>query len=152
MAIRDIVKLSRKTFFNPLGWIDLASLKTQTRSIWDIVSGLFESSRPEREETFEAAQARLMLTDNDVINTAKTYKLYALIFTGLGFLVFMYAFFLLFRYFTITGWLLALAAASLFFAQAFRFDFWALQMKTRRLGLTFKEWKSHVLGIKGQSK
>jgi intracellular multiplication protein IcmV len=149
MAIRDIFKLSRKTFFNPSKWVDFDGLRSQTRTMWGILANLFAPSRSVREETFAQAQARLKLKEEDIVATTRSYQRYALIFSGLGLFAFVYAFYLLFRYFTITGWLLGLAAAALFFTQAFRFDFWAFQMHERRLGITFKEWKDRVLGKKG---
>lgn len=149
--LRDALKISRKTFFNPTGWIDYNSLKNQNKLIWSSVSGLFKASTPNRTETFEAAMERLGLTEEDVRNTQKTYSNYALAFLLLGLLVFLYSFYLLFRHGTFTGWLLGIGATALFWAQAYRYDFWVFQMKRRKLGATFAEWKNHILGIKDHS-
>ena len=151
MAIRDIFKISRKTFFNPSGWIDVESLKFQNDTIWSILKSLFTRVKPERIESFEEAMKRLNLTEADVKKSISSYRWYAFIFLILGLLVFFYAFYLLFTFFTILGFVLALAASGVFLSQAFKYDFWAFQMKSRRLGITFEEWKSHLLGGKGNS-
>lgn len=151
MRVRDIFKISRKTFLNPGGWIYYDGLKEQTITIWGVLKNLFTPTRPVLEETFEQAIARLKLTKKDVANTAKTYHVYALIFAGLGLFALLYAFYLLFRFGTIAGWLLSIAVSAFLFAQAFRFDFWSLQMRERKLGLTFADWKNSILGKKGSS-
>ena len=151
MAIRDIFKISRKTFVNPTGWIDYESLKTQNKTIWEVLKNLFSVRKPLYQETFEEAQARLSLTEEDIQLSIKNYRLYALLFLLLGLIVLFYSFYLLFRHGTFTGWLLGIASSGLFFSQAFRFDFWAFQIKRRKLGATFAEWKNSILGGKDSS-
>lgn len=146
MAIRDILKISRKTFVNPTGWLDYESLKDQNRTIWGSIRNLFKTPEPRRNETFEAAIKRLNLTDEDVTQAIKTYHSYALLFFCIAFILFCYAFYLLFTYWTIPGWLLAMATCAFSLSQSFKYHFWALQMKQRRLGISFKEWLNHVLG------
>lgn len=146
--LRDTLKFSRKTFFNPSGWLDVAYLKNQNRTIWGILKSLFTSEKPNREESFEEAIKRLGLTEEEVVSTQKTYRLYALFFVCLTLALFIYAFYLLFYHGTLAGWLLALATSALFAGQAFRYDFWSYQMRRRRLGVTFKEWKNSILGGK----
>lgn len=151
MALRDLFKVSRRTFLNPTAWLDFDSLKMQNRTIWQVLSSIFTTPKPERQEDFASAMKRLKLSEADVTNAIKSYRHYALMFFGIGLLIFIYAFYLLFRYGELMGWLLAMAASALFFSQAFKYDFWSLQMKERRLGMTFKEWKASVLGSKGTS-
>lgn len=148
MAIRDMLKISRKTFLNPTGWIDYDSLKYRTKSIWDILKGMTTVATPDREETFEQAMERQGLTDADVEQRISTYRLFAIMFVLLGSVVFFYSFYLLFKHSTFAGFLLGIAASAVFLSQAFRYDFWTMQLKERRLGMTFEDWKSHILGIK----
>lgn len=152
MAIRDIFKVSRKTFFNPSGWLDYDGLKNQSTNLYSILKTTYTPDKSGREETFEQAMVRLNLTEEDVAGIIKTYAFYTFVFVLLGLGMFCYAFYLLFSVGSLTGLMLGLGAASLFFAQAFRYDFWSLQMRRRKLGLTFEEWKRHVLGIKGDNK
>ena len=151
MAIRDLLKISRKTFINPRGWIDYDSLRDQNRTIWGILRTTFTPDRPEREETFEQAKKRLNLSDEDIETTEKNYQFYAIIFAILGILCFIYSFYLVIEHFTFTGLLLGLAATALFLSQAFKYDFWCMQLKNRKLGLTIKQWRENRFGKQGKS-
>lgn len=146
--IRDAFKITRKTFFNPRGWLDWDRLEGQTRVMWDILRGLFTVQKPLREESFTEAMQRLNLTEADIISGISHYNFYAILFTIAGFILFGYAFFILFAYLNIGGFFLSIAASGLFLAQAFKFSFWALQMRKRTLGLTFTDWKNFILGGK----
>lgn len=152
MGIRQVFKISRKTFINPAGWLDFDFLKFQNQTIIDACKPLFKTPNEVEEETFENAMKRLGLTEADVKQGGETYHYYALFFLLLGFLTLFYSFYLLFRYFTIAGWIIGLATTSLFFVQAFKFDFWSYQMRNRKLGVTFNEWARSILGDKGTSK
>jgi intracellular multiplication protein IcmV len=148
MAIRDLLKVSRKTFFDPRAWLGYDEVKDHTSTVWNNLKAQCVVSAPTREETFTDAMARLGLTEEDIQNSIKSYRLFALIFFIFGILAFAYAFYLLFQHYSITGWMLGLVVCALFMSQAFRFDFWSFQMKKRQLGLTFAEWKNHILGKK----
>ena len=141
-----------KTFL-PIGWLygEYVDLKNFNKSMLDAIKRLFIKEAPERKESFEQAMTRLNLTNDDVIRTARNYRWYAIIFLLLGIILFSYAFYLLFAYFSITGWLLALGATTLCLTYAFRFDFWAYQMRMRKLGVTANEWLQSILGGKGSS-
>lgn len=151
MALRDIFKFSRKTFFNPMGWIDFQGLRSQNIIIWNSIRDVFSVPKAFHEETFESAMKRLNLTEEDVAAGSIRYRSLALLFVLIATFVFAYSFYLLFRYGTFLGWLLGLSVCALFLTQAFRFDFWSFQMKSRKLGVTFEEWKNSILGDKGSS-
>lgn len=146
MPVPKLFKVTRKTFLDPAGWLDLDTLKNQNRTIFQTIKNIFSVNKPLREETFEEAVERLQLTEEDIQYSFKTYKQYAIWFSVLGLLVFLYAFYLIFRYSSITGWLLGIATSALLFSQAFKYDFWAFQIKSRKLGKTFDEWKQNILG------
>lgn len=149
MALRDMFKINRKTFFNPTGWLDYNSLKAQNRTIFTILKFLFTVQKPEREETFEQAMERLKLSEEAVRFGATNYRIYALIFMLIGLLTLFYSFYLLFRYWAILGWMLGVACSALFLAQSFKYDFWSLQMRRRKLGLTIDDWLETIVGGKG---
>lgn len=151
MAIRDMLKITRKTFFNPAGWFDYDAVKANNKTLWNILNPLFQVPTGTRTETYEQALKRLEVTDEEAQQRAKLYRSYALGFFLLGLLVFFYAFYLVFAYATFSGFLLGLCAAAAFFSQAFRFDFWSFQIRRRKLGATFEEWKSSILSDKGAS-
>jgi intracellular multiplication protein IcmV len=146
MPASKLFKITRKTFVDPAGWMDLDSLKDSNKTIIQSIKNLFTVDRPLREETFEQAVDRLELTEEDIKHAYKSYRRYAIWFCVIGLLVFLYSFYLLFRYFTFAGWLIGIASSALFFTQAFKYDFWAFQIKNKKLGSTFEEWKRSVLG------
>jgi len=140
--------------FLPSGWLygEVEDLKNQNVTIFRILKALFTKSVPRQEETFEQAMERLGLTEEDVKKTASTYRLYAFFFLFLSACIFVYGFYLLFTTLSLAGCLLAMAATSVCLAQAFRFDFWAYQMRVRKLGVTLTEWKKSILGDRGATK
>jgi hypothetical protein len=146
MAVRDIFKVSRKTFFNPSAWLDYQALVNQNKIIWGIISGLKERPEVGESETFDEAMKRQQLTEKDIQDGIGTYRGLALVFVILSVSSLAYAFYLAIRHYSLTGFLLAMAVAALFGSQAFKYDFWALQMTRRQLGLTFKDWKRQYLG------
>ena len=125
---------------------EVQGVKDQNKTLWTMLKTLYSKDVPEREETFEQAMARLGLTEADIQKTATRYRLYTLLFFLFGLALFAYAFYLLFAYFYVTGCLLALTATIFSWGQAFRFDFWSYQIRVRKLGVTFKEWKQSILG------
>lgn len=149
MAIGDVFKITRKTFFNPSAWINYDYVKAQNKTMWGIIKDMITLQQPAgTEETFEQAIKRMGLTKEDVENSAANYRAYALGFAIFGVVSFCYAFYLIFVHSTVTGWMLAIGTSALFFAQAFRYDFWAFQMRRRKLGATFAEWRQSILGGK----
>lgn len=151
MALLDIFKVTRKTFFNPTKWIDYESIRDQTNTIKEIAGDLYKKPTPARKETFEQAMKRLNLTEEDVADQISAYQKFTIIFTVCAVLVFFYSFYLLFRYWAFGGWILGLAVTILFLSQAFRFDFWRFQMVNRRLGMKLEDWKNARLGRSGKS-
>lgn len=141
MAFRQIFKVSRKTFINLRAWADYDSFKDSNRTILDILKSLFITPAPQREETFEQSMQRLGLSESDVLQAQRNYYIYAIIFAVIGAVVILFGFYLLFFHRTFQGWLLAMAASALFLAQAFRYHFWYFQIKHRKLGCTFEEWR-----------
>ena len=148
MAIRDAVKVSRKTFFNPKAWVGWDEQKFQVSTIISVLRELFSVATPAREETFEQALVRLNINEADLVAITKRYWHFAIIFVICFFVTFAYAFFLLFAHHAFFAWLMALSVAAFFLGQAFRYHFWHYQLTVRRLGVTFVEWKTAVLGTK----
>ncbi len=151
MSLRDAFKFSRKTFFNPVGWLDYENLKHFNLTIKSILRALFSTAKPLRDETFEQAMQRLQLTKEDVKEGAKTYRCYAVLFLLLAIAVFAYSIYLLFTHGTLTGLLIGIGTTGLFLSQAYKYDFWAFQMRRRKLGATYKEWKRSLFGGRGAS-
>ncbi len=147
--VRDALKIDRKTFFNPSGWFDYQSIADLNATIIDIIRSTFFLPKPDpnaKPETFERAMKRQGISEAALAETKKTYKNFSYVFCLLGIIDLLYTFYLLFFHFSILGFLLGISTSLLFFGQAFRFDFWAYQIEKRKLGVTFAEWKRHLLG------
>jgi intracellular multiplication protein IcmV len=142
MAIKDVFKVNRKTFFNPRGWIGYDELANQTQNIWDILKNLIAPAKPQRKESFTEAMQRLNLTEADLKEKSQTFINYTIGFILLGFCSFIFSFYYLLHHHTIAGFLIGLAVTILFATQAFRFHFWHFQIKHRKLGCTFAEWRN----------
>ena len=141
MALKDVFKLDRKTFFNPSGWIGYDTVKQTNATIWSILRSIFFPPTPEHPETFAESVARQHLTEEDIQNAEQRYLLLAYIFLVLGSVAFVMCFYFLIYHETLAGCLLAISTAALFFSQAFKYHFWYFQIKFRKLGCTFKEWR-----------
>lgn len=140
MAIRDLFKVSRKTFIDPRGWLGYDELKAYNRIIVTDLKQAMTPDKPDRVETFKEAIDRLGLTEADLEETSKRYLTYTVIFVILAAIAFATGFYLLLVHGTISGWILAFVCTVLLLVQAFRFHFWHFQMKYRKLGCTFSEW------------
>lgn len=145
MAVKDIFKISRKTFFSPSAWLDFDAIRAQNYAIYTIVRGLFTPDKPTYKETFAQAVERLGLTEADIKEAEDSYSAYAVVFLVITMLLLVLSFYLLFSHGTFHGWLLGLAAAALSLTMAFRYDFLAFQIKYRKLGCTIKEWKNRKI-------
>ena len=144
MAVKDIFKVSFKTFINPAGWLGLNAVKQNTRTTWDLIKGLFIIPTPERAETFDEAVKRFNLTSADILEREKDYLFYAFIFLVLAVSLLAFGCYLLFVDRSFAGFVLGIAVAALFTSQAFRYHFWYFQMKQRKLGCTFDEWRAFI--------
>lgn len=151
MAIKDIFKISRKTFLNPSGWLGYDMLAGQTRTIWSILKDQFTPERPLRTETFEEAVKRQKLSEADVQSLSSNYLFTSFLFAFFGLFTLVFGFYLLFHHATAAGWLLAMATSALFFTYALRYHFWHFQIKHRKLGCTLKEWWEGQINNEGSS-
>lgn len=151
MKFPNILKISRKSIFNPRAWFGVDELKAQHQFVKENIRTMFKADKPTREETFEEAVQRLGLSDDQIKQKIKASYRNVIIFCLGGFIVFFYAFYLLFRFKYILPWLMGLSASGIFFAYAFKFHFWICQMRERKLGMTAKEWLNSLLGVKSVS-
>lgn len=140
MAIRDAFKITRKTFFNPSGWIGFNELRTYARIIGANIKDLRTLPQPEHTETFTEAMQRLNVTEEDVKATGDRYLLYSVFFVALAAFAFAIGFVFLLGVGTFAAFILALACMTILLACAFRYHFWYFQIKHRKLGCTFDEW------------
>ncbi len=132
-------KGTKKPRFNVKQWTGASYLSPVHTAAKAALKGLFIPQRAENKETFEAAIARLKLTPEQVAMREKRFRQNAYVFIMCAALAFAYAMYLLFHgHFSPA--LLGVAVMGLFLVQAFRFHFWAFQIKHKKLGCTFKQW------------
>ena len=146
MAIRDIFRVSKKTFYNPRAWLGYDALKDQTKTIYSIVKDVAEPAKPQRTESFQEAMKRLNVSEKEAKNILEYYWQYALIFFVFGILDLIYGFYLLLYHRTFFGFVLAFSVMILLFGQSFKYHFWYFQIKKRKLGCTLQEWKEYTFG------
>jgi intracellular multiplication protein IcmV len=142
MPLKDAFKISRKTFFDPTGWLGYDMIATQFKLSKNILKDVLTPAVATRKESFTAAMQRLKLTEEDIQHTAIRYLQLAWVFFTLGILTLAFSFYLILSAGSLSGWILGLASATLFFVYAFRYHFWYFQIKHRTLGCTFAEWRS----------
>lgn len=151
MAIKDIFKVSRKTFFDPRGWADYDLAKVQSRELWNSSKNVLNTHIPEPEhvETFDQAMQRLNVKEEELSDISSTYLFFAGLFALFGLSMFGLTLVLLWGFY-IAGAALATAFSVFLFSQAFQYHFWYFQIKHRKLGCTFDEWRRGWLD-RGQS-
>lgn len=140
MPLKDVVKVSRKTFFNPTAWLGYDLLKAQFKISWDLIKSLFVMPIATREETFDQAVQRFKLTDKQLLEISKNFLIYTLVFVSCAIITLIFSFYLLVQHGSFAGLLIGIAATAVFLAYAFRYSFWRFQIKQRKLGCTFDEW------------
>jgi intracellular multiplication protein IcmV len=146
MAIKDIFKISRKTFFDPLTWLDYKSLKALNRTLFNQIRDLFTIPKPTRTETFEQALERFGLNADELEDIKGTYQAYAIVFVLLSIGIGLFSLYLIFSFTSFLGGLIGIAVTALALSQAFKYDFWVFQIKQQKLGCTFAEWKKARFG------
>ncbi len=142
MAIKEALKVSRKTFFDPRGWFNYDALKEQTSTVWSISKGVLnpKPAQPEVKETFDGAMQRLHVKEEDLKDIGFTYLFFAGLFVVFGLSLLGFGIYLLIsKYYA--GSILAIAFTAFLLSQAFKYHFWYFQVKNRKLGCTFEEWR-----------
>jgi len=147
MPVKDVFKVTRKTFLNPSAWFGYSVFSNQLRDSWAVIKNLFVAPKATRRETFAQAMRRLHLTEEDVAATRRNYLIYAALFLVLAVATVGFGMYLLVAHIAILGALLSVPVAGLFAVNALRYHFWAFQIQHRKLGCTLAEWRAgRVLG------
>ncbi len=140
MKVTSALGRMLKPLVNFPRWMGLAQIRANAAAIFRSFQDL-RMHRPEvRKETFEEALVRLNLTEQDLKERMKTCLT----------LMILYAFaalcFLIYTIYMIVhghlGMIIGSMLTALMAVFAYRESFWYFQMKTRKLGNTFKDWFS----------
>lgn len=128
-----------KPFVNVTGWLGFNTIRANFRGIKRDISVLTAVPPVGEAETFEDAQRRLRLSEGALKRKARDFGRLAAIFALLGVIILFYAMYLGWQG-DIFAFALTLAVSALAFANAFRYHFWLFQIKSRKLGCTWREW------------
>ncbi len=132
----------RKTFLPKLpikGILGIRELKDTTKLVKDIGKDTFKKEEATRKENFTEAVKRYQLTDAEIEQRQHSFGQIALIFFAIAILCFAYAIYLAFQG-EIMAFLLGLGVTGLGLTYAFRYHFWAFQLKHKKLGCSLAEW------------
>lgn len=149
MALKDIVKVTRKTYFNPRGWFDYDNFKAQTLNVValfkQVFRPVFNPTTAGHAETFHQAVQRYKLTEHDLAQISRNYLIFAIFFLLLSVgLLALCLYYLL--HFHFLAAIVTVGIMVLMLAQAFKYHFWHFQIKQRKLGCTFEEWRRGIIG------
>ena len=151
MAIWDVLKINRKTFINPTAWVDFTSIKQGLSALFGLFKAAFSRTEvPATVESFDDMLKRLNMTMEEADSIGNNYLTFAMIFVLAACVLLGFGIYLLTDKFFL-GFLLSLGMTAVMLAQAFRFHFWYFQIKHRKLGCTFEEWRTGNLKDEGSS-
>ena len=125
--------------FSLKGVLGTRELKETGSAVKDMAKDAFTFEDAKRKETFTEALKRFKLTPDQVADRYRQLMRFAILFFVLALGAFGYA-----VYLAISGdavaFMLGLAVSGLGLTYAFRYHFWAFQLKHQKLGCTLKEW------------
>lgn len=125
--------------FNFRAWFDWDRLKSFTLYLLQGIKKLFVPQRPTESESFEAAQKRLNLTEQDLLKRQKGLLRVSIFMLLFAIFFFGYAIYH-FIYLQLLGGILSLVVMTIALVLAFRYHFWYFQIKKRKLGCSIHEW------------
>lgn len=137
-----------KRIINVRSWSDWDRLTTFTAYIGNGVKRLFVPVKEAKPDSFDEALQKFHVSEGELIAKQKALFRLCLIMLGMAVLIFIYASFHLF-YGTYRAAIISYVVMMIALALSFRYHFWYFQMKTRRLGCTFKQWwRQGIMGEK----
>ena len=138
-------KYFRQRFMDVPRWAGVHSLSRIYRYIKSMsMAVLNPPKKPESSQTFEQVIETLSLTDSDIRKLQQQKGRMATVYAVLFWLGFAYWLYLFYQQL----WMAVLMMSSfqfLMFAFYFRESFWCVQLKKRKLGLSFKDWMREVI-------
>jgi len=120
-------------------WSDWNRVRAGGKSIEDGVKDLFVLKTTQSVETFDEAQRRMKLTDENLAVRARALFNWSVVTLVLSILLLVYALYH-FVYGSFHAGILVLALMCLSLALSFRYSFWYFQIKSRKLGCSFQDW------------
>ncbi len=143
MKVGRTVKNIVKPHVDATTWVDLDSLSKSITGVVALATSLVVPQKATYQESFEEAVARFNLSEADINKRLKQFEQIQVVFLVLILFSMSYCIYLLTKG-AIPGAIVCLAVVAITFSQVFRYNFWAFQLKQRKLGCTFKEWLNHL--------
>jgi len=135
---KNILKGTVRTVANIPGWFGLRFMRKATGGVVKLMRPMYSTPQAKRKETFEQAQARLGLSEQDILMRLKNLRLQSWIYAIAMILSLAYTVYLLFSgYFAC---ILALGVSGLFCFKFVTCRFWLFQIQHRSLGCNLHEW------------
>lgn len=132
-----------KPFVNVSRWMGLAQLKANAVAIKKMIQDLRIHRPPVRQETFEEAMQRMNLTEEILKSRIKTCLWLSILYTVAAIVLLTYSIYMIVH--GQLGMIIGILLTGLMMVFAYREHFWYFQMKTRKLGNTFRDWVSYIL-------
>lgn len=133
------VKHLFERLFNVRAWVDFDRIRSGQRFLVDQCATYFMPGKAQKSESFDAAKARLKLSDEDVLARQQGLFRLSLIMVGAATLVFIYLLYNLY-YAYYAAVLVSSVVMCLALVMAFRYHFWYFQIKHQKLGCSLREW------------
>ncbi len=147
MGLFRIIGKVAKPHVDVSRWLDLSSVKNTTSSLIGYVKNLFIPQKAQRQESFQQATKRLKLDEKTLITRQREFYWLAYMYFFISIAVFCYALYLIFFSHAFLSGYISFVIGAIVLAHAFRKRLWYFQVKTKRLGYSFKEWyQADILG------
>lgn len=132
---------------NIRAWFDIERVKAGTVYLLDGMKKLFIPQSRTSGESFEAAIAKLQLTEADLEIKKTALRRLSLLMVIVAGLIFIYACYnFIVGHFVAGG--LSIIVMLIALVLGFRYHFWYFQIRQRKLGCTFYEW--YTYGLRGK--
>ncbi len=142
--IRGSFRFIGRHFLNVPRWVSYDFLKNSGTDVYKAGRAVFKAPTIEKPESFVEAVDRLHLSDKDLKVRFDSCRNTFVVFFVFAVLLALYTLYLLFHG-VFMGALLALAVTVLIGMHAFKYHFWMFQIKHKKLGCSFNEWKSNKI-------
>ena len=133
--------------FNFRRWLDWERMKSSTLYLKNGIKKILIPQRQKATESFKAAQTRLNLTDTDLLERQKGLMRLCVLMLLFSSAMFFYSLYLLY-YLQIKALVVSVVVMMLGLTLAFRYHFWSFQIKSHKLGCSFREWYDE--GLRGR--
>lgn len=146
MGVKKVLKKTIGGGLNVKNWVGYDNLKDNTRVVGHLAKGVFKREQKEPiKESFDEALKRLNLSEDDLKQRMKTAKQVTLFCLSLSGLILLYTLYLLSKGQLLSS-VMSLMLTCISGVYALREHFNLYQMRQRRLGCSFQEYVSSLIG------